>query len=203
MSQRQQNSILRRGQDGDPDDPFVQGMRGTYNDLDAEKTAALSVIATLDADDDTEPHRPGAADTALLDALPYLALNLPAAPEPLLRKLFEIAQLAIRLHDDRDQVTNTITLPADHIPDIAYEAEKITIVNTTTDSRPHGRNRLCRCRTCPRGGSNQQRRATACIAAFCWGRAVSCRRHTRRAGRRGDPCPAMKLGRAATNDGDS
>ncbi|MQY24872.1 hypothetical protein [Nocardia aurantia] len=62
-------------------------MRGAYTDLDAEKTAALSVIAALDAADHTEPHHPGIADTALLDAL---ALNLPAAPEPLLHKLFEI-----------------------------------------------------------------------------------------------------------------
>ncbi|MEU5764139.1 hypothetical protein [Nocardia sp. NPDC047648] len=64
-------------------------MRGTYHDLDAEKTAVLSVIAALDAADGTEPHRPCTADTALLDALPYLVLNLPVALEPLLRKLFE------------------------------------------------------------------------------------------------------------------
>lgn len=49
----------------------------------------------------------------------------------MLRKLFEITQLAIRLHDDRDQVTITITLPADHIPDIAHSADRITTVNTT------------------------------------------------------------------------
>ncbi|RMI33572.1 recombinase family protein [Nocardia stercoris] len=134
---RRQNSILRQAQDGDPDDPFTKGLRGTYNNLDTEKTAALSVIAQLDAADDTEPHRPGTADTELLDALPYLALNLPAAPEPLLRKLFEITQLTIRLHDDRDQVTITITLPADHIPDITHAAERITTVNTTQPTAAH------------------------------------------------------------------
>lgn len=133
---RRQNSVLRQAQDSDPDDPFTKGLRGTYNDLDAEKTAALAVISQLDAADDTEPHRPGSADIALLDTLPYLALNLTHAPEPLLRTLFEITQLAIRLHDDQDQVTITITLPADQLPDIAHAAERITNTMHTTQPTP-------------------------------------------------------------------
>jgi site-specific DNA recombinase len=32
--------------------------RGTYNELEAEKTAALAAIAQLDATDQTEPGRP-------------------------------------------------------------------------------------------------------------------------------------------------
>jgi DNA invertase Pin-like site-specific DNA recombinase len=133
---RRQNSVLRQAQDGDPGDPFTKGLRGTYNDLDAEKTAALAVIAQLAAADDTEPHRPGTADIALLDALPYLTLNLTSGPEPLLRKLFEITQLGVRLRDDSDQVTITITLPADHIPDIAHAAERITNTVNTAQPKP-------------------------------------------------------------------
>lgn len=129
---RRQDSILKQAQDGDPDDPFTKALRGTYNDLDAEKTAALSAIAQLDGADDTEPHRPRTTDIALLDALPYLALNLTAAPEPLVRRLFEITQLAVRLDDSGNQVTIAITLPADELPDIVRTAEGISGPVTTT-----------------------------------------------------------------------
>jgi site-specific DNA recombinase len=112
---RRQHSILRQAQDGDLDDPFTKALRGTFNDLEVEKKTALAAIADLDAVDQTEPGLPSAADVALLDALPYLALNLPATPEPLLRRLFEITQLTVRLHDDSDHVTITITLPADQL----------------------------------------------------------------------------------------
>ncbi len=133
---RRQNSVLKQAQNGDPDDPFTKALRSTYNDLDAEKTAALSVIAQLAAADDAEPHRPGTTDIALLDALPYLALNLNAAPEPLVRRLFEITQLSVRLHDSGDHVTIAITLPADRLPDIAKTAERITNPMTTTQPAP-------------------------------------------------------------------
>ncbi|CCH28637.1 hypothetical protein BN6_13115 [Saccharothrix espanaensis DSM 44229] len=49
---RRQNSIIRQAQDGDPDDPFTRVLRGTYNDLEAERHAALSAVAALDATDD-------------------------------------------------------------------------------------------------------------------------------------------------------
>ncbi|WP_083896234.1 recombinase family protein [Nocardia jiangxiensis] len=107
---RRQSSVLRQAQRGDSDDPFSTALRSTYNDLDAEKSAALSIIAQLDATDEAGPNRPGAA---LLDALPYLTLNLTTAPEPLVRRLFEITQVAVRLRDDSDYVNITITLPAD------------------------------------------------------------------------------------------
>jgi site-specific DNA recombinase len=133
---RRQNSILRQAQDGDPDDPFTKALRGTYNDLEAEKTATLAAIAQLDAADQTEPGRPSTADVALLDALPYLALNLADAPEPLLRRLFEITQLGVHLHDDSDHVTITIRLPADQLPDIAHAAERINQTMITTQETP-------------------------------------------------------------------
>ena len=133
---RRQNSLLRQAQDGDPDDPFTKALRGTYNDLDAEKNAALATIAQLDAAEGARPGRPGAADIALLDALPYLALNLNTAREPQLRKLFEITQLSVRLHDDTDHVTITIKLPADHIPQITHAAERIINTMPTAQEMP-------------------------------------------------------------------
>jgi hypothetical protein len=54
----------------------------------------------------------------------------------LLRKLFEITQLAVRLHDDEDQVTIAITLPADQLPDIAHAAERITNTMPTAQQTP-------------------------------------------------------------------
>jgi site-specific DNA recombinase len=133
---RRQNSILRQAQEGDPGDPFTKALRSTFNDLDAEKTAALGAIAQLDATDDAEPGHPGAADMALLDALPYLALNLADAPEPLLRRLFEVTQLAVRLHDDGDHMTISIKLPADQLPEISQAAERITDTMITTQETP-------------------------------------------------------------------
>lgn len=133
---RRQNSVLRQAQDGDPDAPFAKALRATYNDLERDKTTALAAVAELDAADGTTPGRPNAGDTALLDALPYLALNLAHAPEPLLRRLFEITQLTVRLHGDTDQVTITIRLPADQLPDIAHAAERITNTVPTTQQTP-------------------------------------------------------------------
>jgi site-specific DNA recombinase len=130
---RRQNSVLRQAQDGDPDDPFTKALRGTYNDLEAEKTAALAAIAQLD---ETKPDRPSATDMDLLDTLPYLALNLVHAPEPLLRTLFELTQLAVRLHEDSGQVTITIKLPADQLPDIVHAAERITDTMPSTQETP-------------------------------------------------------------------
>jgi DNA invertase Pin-like site-specific DNA recombinase len=121
---KRQNSLLRQAQNGDPDDPFAKALRGSYNELDAEKTAALAAISQLDIADEAEPRHPEQADLALLDALPHLALNLAVVPEPLLRKLFEITQLSVRLHDDTDGVTIGIRLPIDQLPVIAQTAER-------------------------------------------------------------------------------
>jgi site-specific DNA recombinase len=134
---RRQDSVLRQAQDGDPDDPFTKALRGSYNQLEAQKTAALAVIASLDAADEAEPHRPTRGDASLLDALPHLAVNLTHAPEPLLRRLFEITKLTIREHD-ADEVTITITLPADHLPHIAHAAERITGAMPSTQDNSAG-----------------------------------------------------------------
>jgi site-specific DNA recombinase len=130
---RRQNSIMRQAQDGDPDDPFTRALRGTYNDLEAERQAALSAIAALDAADDAAPARPDTADVDLLDALPYLTGNLSDAPEPLLRKLFEVTSLTVKITDDGDHVIISVRLPGDTMPEIISTAETI---NTMTGD-PH------------------------------------------------------------------
>jgi site-specific DNA recombinase len=131
---RRQNSILRQAQDGDPDDPFTRALRSTYNDLDAERLTTLSALATLDATDPTAPARPDAAEVDLLDALPHLTANLVAAPEALLRRLFEATNLTERLCDSGNHVAISIRLPADTMPKIVGTVEAIrqTINKPTT-----------------------------------------------------------------------
>jgi hypothetical protein len=123
---RRQDNIMRQAQDGDPDDPFTLGLRQTYNDLEAERRAALAAVAELDAAEATAPASVTAADLGLIEALPYLQLNLTHAPEPLLRGLFETTHLTVQLHPDSDEVTITIRLPAEDLPHIAHAAERIT-----------------------------------------------------------------------------
>jgi hypothetical protein len=127
---RRQNNVMRQAQDLEPDDPFAQGLRQTYNDLDADRRATLAALAELDAAEHAAPARPSAADAGLLDALPYLTLKLAEAPEPMLRGLFEITHLTVQLHPDSDDVTITIRLPAEELYQIADTAERIT--NTMT-----------------------------------------------------------------------
>ena len=133
---KRQESVLRQAQDGEPDDPFTKALRGTYNDLEAQKATALDTIAQLDAAESAEPRRANASDVELLDALPYLAVNLAEAPEPLLRRLFEITQLTVELQDDSDHVTITIKLPADQLPEVAHTAERINEVMPATHKTP-------------------------------------------------------------------
>ncbi len=123
---RRQNSILKQAQTSESDDPFTLGLRRTYNELEAEKNDALNTIRQLDAADQTETCRPAASDIALLDALPYLALNLSAAPEELLRRLFAVTQLTVQLNDDATRAVITVKLPADQVPEIARTAATIT-----------------------------------------------------------------------------
>ena len=72
--------MLRQAEDGDPNDPFTQGLRQRYNDIQAERQLVLDEIAALDAQDAAEPRQADEADLDILDALPHLALNLDRAP---------------------------------------------------------------------------------------------------------------------------
>ncbi|MQA02173.1 MAG: recombinase [Streptosporangiales bacterium] len=132
---RRQATILRQAADADADDPFVTALRQTYNDLEEQKNAAATALADLDGVA-VEPRRP-ATDTALLDALPALRLDLAHAPEPLLRRLFETTRLTVRTHHDTDTADIEIRLPAAHLPDAARTAQAITEDRTTPDSRQH------------------------------------------------------------------
>jgi hypothetical protein len=62
--------------------------------LEQQVLIASAPIAELD---EGETDRPSVADFALLDSLPFLALNPADAPEPLLRRSFEIMRLDIRI----------------------------------------------------------------------------------------------------------
>lgn len=97
----------------DLDDPFTHALRQNYNDLHAEQVAASTAIAELDATDESTSRCPGTADVALLDALPVLARKLTNAPEELMRALFEITQLNVRLDDEGGHVTIMVRLPTD------------------------------------------------------------------------------------------
>ncbi len=133
---RRQDNVMRQAQDCDPDDPFGQGLRQTYNQLDTQRRATLTAITELDAAAQTQPVHPSAADVDLLDALPHLALNLSDAPEPLLRSLFETTHLTIHMHPDSDDATISIRLPADDMPHISHAAERITSTVPQTQETP-------------------------------------------------------------------
>jgi hypothetical protein len=135
---RRQEALVRQAQDGDPHDPFTQALRGSYNQLESEKTTTLAQLDDLDTADQAEPQPATTADTGLLDALPYLAINLHKAPEPLLRRLFEITQLTIREHDS-EEVTITMTLPADNSQQLASIAERLSATTETPSCVDAGR----------------------------------------------------------------
>ncbi len=120
---RKQDNILRQAQDGDPADPFTQGLRRSYNDLDSRRAAVLAKVEDLDVADDAEPDRPGPDSLALLDALPKLQLTLGQAPEALQRRLYEITQLAVHVNHENQEVQMVIKIPATDLDQVADLAE--------------------------------------------------------------------------------
>lgn len=116
---RRQGNILRQAQDGDPADPFTQGLRRNYNDLDAERTAAVAQIEDLDVADEAEPDRPGPDSLRLLDALPTLQVKLGQAPEELQRRLYEITQLTVHVDHESQEVLMMIRIPEVNLDQVA------------------------------------------------------------------------------------
>ncbi len=119
---RRQDNILRQAQDGDPADPFTQGLRRNYNELDVERTTTLAKIEDLDVADEAEPDRPGPDNLTLLDALPTLQLKLGQAPEALQRRLYEVTQLTVHVDHESREVQIMIKIPAinlDQVADVA------------------------------------------------------------------------------------
>lgn len=133
---RRQNNVMRQAQDSDPDDPFTQGLRQTYNQLEAERRATHAALAGLDAVAQQTPAGPAVENAELLDLLPNLSVNLTNAPEQLLRSLFEVTRLTVRLHPDSNDVTLTIRLPADDLPHIAEAAAKFAETGPSTQETP-------------------------------------------------------------------
>ncbi len=123
---KQQASILKQAQQGDPDDPFTTALRGSYNNLAKDEKQLRAKLTELEETEQPTPQGITVDELALIDALPYLATNLAQAPEPYLRALFEAVQLSIMVHDDGEHATITIKLPADQLPEIAQAAERIT-----------------------------------------------------------------------------
>lgn len=144
-----QTSILRQAQSGEPDDPFTQGLRTTYNELETQKKVTLAATADLDTADAIEPGKPSKDDIALLDTLPHLTLNFANAPEVQLRRLFETIQLTVRLIKNTDEVNIEIKLPADDLPQIAQQAERTSLTMPSTHQTP------------------AQRAGCACVDAVC------------------------------------
>ncbi|MBO0885359.1 MAG: hypothetical protein J2P17_34505 [Mycobacterium sp.] len=122
---RRQDNVLRQVQECDPGDPFARGLRQTFGDLGAQRAATLAAVADLDRVEAAEPDRPHPDDVTLLDCLPHLAVNLRAAPESLLRSLFEITGLTVALHAGGKHATITAKVPADHVKALAEMVETI------------------------------------------------------------------------------
>ena len=117
---RRQDALVRQAENGEPNDPFTRALRTKYNDLDNQRTAITAELDQLDAADRAEPARPTAAQADLLDEVPRLRRTIADAPEKLLRRLFEITQLTVRLPNNaNDEITITVHLPGDYLGDIA------------------------------------------------------------------------------------
>lgn len=138
--ERRQEATLRQAIDGDPNDPFTKALRTTYNDLEKAKQRCLSALTALG--EKAPPATMRGATPDLLDALPYLALNLARAPQALLRRLFEATQLSIQLNDKADQAMITIRLPADQVATVAATAGQLA-VSADEPAGQHGVDAVC------------------------------------------------------------
>jgi hypothetical protein len=150
---RKQDNVLRQAEDAEPNDPFTQGLRNRYNDLDVERQTILAAIAELDLKDEREPARPSMDALDLFDVLPHLAVKLDQAPEELLSRLFDLTQLTIQVHYRTGEATLKVTLPRDQIENVAETAIELE------EEMPQGCNKsagqsLCASCTCPRCDSN-------------------------------------------------
>jgi site-specific DNA recombinase len=152
---RKQDNVLRQAEDADPHDPFIQGLRQRYNDLDTERHAVLATLAGLDEHERLQPDRPNASQIEILDALPHLAVNLHRAPVELLSRLFDLTQLTIQIHYRTNQATLKAVLPADAalvIAAMSADLDEPTPCQLDGCDKSAGRDECASC-TCPRRGS--------------------------------------------------
>ncbi|RSN26765.1 hypothetical protein DMC61_25155 [Amycolatopsis sp. WAC 04169] len=75
-----------RTEDGAPDDPFTKALRQSFNEPAASKNTVQAEVAQLDAQSIETPAPPKPSDLSLLDAVPYLPVNLAGAPQPFFRR---------------------------------------------------------------------------------------------------------------------
>ncbi|GAA2070513.1 hypothetical protein GCM10009801_21300 [Streptomyces albiaxialis] len=151
---RRQRNIRRRAQECEPDDPFATGLREDYRALERQRRDAEQRLNTLTAAEPERPERPSAEDAGLLDALPYLRLNLAGAPAQLLRRLFDATNLEVRLSKEGDGAEICITLPASHLKDIAETAEKVEKRGPDTQKHALAEESVPRSCGCPQRDSN-------------------------------------------------
>lgn len=143
---------LQRSEDADPTDPFTQGLRDRYNELETARRTVLATIAELDTEDERDRDRPGIGDVDLLDALPHLAVNLHRAPAEALERLYSLTQFTIDVHYKTGEATLKVTLPAGHMNDLAETAEGMSTDMAQECSKPAGQSLYATC-DCPRPGS--------------------------------------------------
>ncbi|WP_238412395.1 recombinase family protein [Saccharothrix deserti] len=153
---RKQDNLLHQAEDADPRDPFAQGLRQRYNDLENERQALLATLHELD-NSQPETIHPTTGQADLLDALPHLVTNLRRAPTDLLNRLFDLTKLTIQIHYGTDQATITASLPADNgsIAAIGEAVAEKPEPHAPECNEPAGQE-LCASCECPRRGTNRQ-----------------------------------------------
>lgn len=153
---RKQDNVLRQAEDSDPRDPFTNGLRRRYNDLETERRTLLATLNALEKARQQQPQHPGIDSVELIEALPHLKVNLHRAPAELLDRLFTLTQLSITVHYKTNEATLKLVLPGDDASQLATLAaalddDPLDPVDNCTKTAGDG---LCASCTCPRCDSN-------------------------------------------------
>ncbi|MEV6007303.1 recombinase family protein [Streptomyces sp. NPDC051976] len=109
---RRQENIRVQSQHLPATDPYTRGLRDDYNDLERCKQASVAALAHLETARESEIEQGSIHRANLVAAIPYLARNLAAAPEALLRRLFELTSLQFQLSGDGSTPSVSGVLPA-------------------------------------------------------------------------------------------
>lgn len=119
---RRQEVTLQRAQECGPHDPFGQGLRASYNNLEEQRQATIRLIDDLGADSVDRATAVRDNVTNLLKLSTYLAQNLASAPQRLLLRLLELTRLTIQLSEVGLDFELSVVLPADYAPDLAISS---------------------------------------------------------------------------------
>lgn len=145
---RKQENVLKGVEDAEPNDPFTQGLRGRYNELDRERQTVIAELEALELQEAAAPVRPAPEQVDIMDALPFLAVNLHRAPDDLLDRLFDMTQLTVRVHYRTNEATLTAVLPTERMPDIAGIGEGLRDCANTSCTKTAGQTQ-CASWECP------------------------------------------------------